>query len=100
MENRDEIKDQIAELDKKIGILINTVEHGNDSTKSFINKTTKDIDRINDRLRALEIKQATNEANNEDFKTVKTSIIRVVIGGMAGIIAIACVMIEVIIKQG
>jgi chromosome segregation ATPase len=94
------LKGQLTELDKKLVILINSVQHDNETVRSSIVRVEKDISDIQTRLRTIELQQASEEANREDFKTVKNSIIRIVVSSMFGIITAAGIFAAILIKVG
>ena len=72
----------IVEMDKKLDVLINSVNKevkSNDEFKAEVRKTT---DSTQTRLREIEIWKSKMEVSQDDFKTIKVSIIRWVISGM------------------
>jgi hypothetical protein len=96
----DSIAKKLIEVDKKLDVLINTVNHENNASREFRLKTEKDMDSVFQRVRTIEIEQASNRTNQDDFKTVKNSIIKIVITAMFSIVTVAGALAFFIAKQG
>ena len=72
----------IIEIDKKLGILIHAVESESKINAEFKAETKIDLTALQDRVRMIELWKSGAEINQEDFKQVKNSIIRWLVGTM------------------
>ena len=72
----------IANMDKKLDILISKVEIEIDANKGFKSDVKAEVSQIQDRIRVMELWKSKMEVNQDDFKLVKQSIIRWVVSGM------------------
>ena len=72
----------IANMDKKLDVLISKVEIEIDANKVFKSDVKSDVTSMQDRIREMELWKSKMEVNQDDFKLVKQSIIRWVVSGM------------------
>jgi hypothetical protein len=94
-----ELTKLVISLDKKIDVLINSFTHESEAMRLFRINTDKSIDDHEKRLRELELDFKGDKSIRDDYKSIKDSLIKIVIGGMVGIIGIAGTMMAIILKS-
>ena len=88
----------IVEIDKKLGILIGKVEAEAKISHEFKGEVKTEISKIQDRVRTLELTDATNSSAMESFTQIKNSLIKWFVGIAGAAILGSYVVLSTLMK--
>jgi hypothetical protein len=86
-------KNMIIEIDKKLGILISKVEDDIKASSEFKSEVKTEISKLQERVRALELTEAGNEAIMSTFVQVRNTLIKWFVGIACATLAGAYVLL-------